>query len=138
MKHLYTKNSKDTQRPPAVIAIMLAVVVNIGCGLVTGPDNEESGTKYLLDETCHIVRNGVRLILAFDAKSSSFKGTIENTTSQTLNLVRIEVHLSNGTELGPTTPADFAPSEKREVTLSAEGQSFEWWKAHAEAGASEH
>ena len=45
-----------------------------------------------------------RLILHYDAASNSFKGTVENTTSGVLDRVRIEVHLSNGTELGPTTP----------------------------------
>ena len=30
------------------------------------------------------------------------------------------------------------PWKKSEIKLSAEGQPFEWWKSHAEAGASEH
>ena len=50
-----------------------------------------------------MVRNGARLILSYDAASNSFKGTVENTTSNVLTRVRVEVHLSNGAELGPTT-----------------------------------
>ena len=49
-------------------------------------------------------------------------------------LVTVEVHLSNGTELGPTERNDLAPGEKIAVKLSAEGQDFDWWKAHAESG----
>jgi hypothetical protein len=57
---------------------------------------------------------------------------------KTVSRVRIEVHLSNGNELGSTIPIDQAPGKKVDVGLSAEGQSFDWWEAHAEAGASEH
>jgi len=62
------------------------------------------------------------------------KAAVENLIEKTLTRVRIEVHLSNGTELGPTEPIDLEPGKKVEVKLSAEGQSFEWWKAHAEVG----
>jgi len=103
-----------------------------------GEEGKESGTEYALNETCDQVRNGARLILAYDVQSNSFNGTVENTTGKTLKRVRVEVHLSNGTELGPTEPIDLAPGKKVAVGLSAEGQSFKWWKAHAETGASEH
>ncbi len=63
---------------------------------------------------------------------------LENVTEKTLSNVRIEVHLSNGVELGPTPPIELAPGKKVDVGLSAEDQSFEWWKAHAEVGKSEH
>lgn len=43
-----------------------------------------------------------------------------------------------GEELGPTEPISLEPGKKADVKLSAEGQSFEWWKAHAEVGESEH
>lgn len=50
------------------------------------------------------------------------------------------MHLSNGTELGPTERKDLAPGEKADVKLSTEAQDFDWWKAHAEAseGGGEH
>ena len=71
------------------------------------------------DETFDMVRSGARLILSYDVPSNSFKGTVENTTTNVLNQVRIEVHLSNGTELGPTTPTSIAPGEVLGITLPA-------------------
>ena len=86
------------------------------------------------DETYDAVRDGARLILKYDAAGNSFKGTVENTTNGVLNRVRIEVHLSNGTELGPTTPRDMAPGEVIAVNLRATQASFTGWTAHAEVG----
>jgi len=97
-------------------------------------EGEEAGPRISIDGTHDEVRKGSRLILSFDKESSSFIGTVENVIEKTLTRVRIEVHLSNGTELGPTEPIDLEPGKKVEVKLSAEGQSFEWWKAHAEVG----
>ena len=96
-------------------------------------EGEEAGPRISKDGTHDEVRKGVRLILSFDNESSSFIGTVENVTEKTISRVRVEVHLSNGNELGPTEPIDLAPGKKVEVKLSAEGQSFNWWKAHAEA-----
>jgi hypothetical protein len=48
--------------------------------------------------------------------------------------VRVEVHLSNGVELGPTTPQNLAAGEAIEVTLVATDESFETWSAHPEVG----
>jgi hypothetical protein len=101
-------------------------------------EGEEAGPRISKDGTHDEVRKGVRLVLSFDNDSASFIGTIENVTEKTISRVRVEVHLSNGTELGPTKPIDLAPGKKVEVELSAKGQSFNWWKAHAESGASEH
>jgi len=101
-------------------------------------EGEETGPRISKDGIHDEVRKGVRLILSFDNKSSSFFGTVENVTEKTISRVRVEVHLSNGNELGPTEPIDLAPGKKVDVGLSAEGQSFNWWKAHAEADASEH
>ena len=103
-----------------------------------GEESEESGTQYALNQTYNKVRNGARLILAYNAKSNAFKGTVENTTGKTLKQVRVEVHLSNGTELGPTTPADLGPGEKRSIKLKATSRKFEKWSAHPEVGIGEH
>ena len=81
-----------------------------------------------------MVRSGARLILSYDAPSNSFKGTVENTTNNVLGRVRIEVHLSNGTELGPTPPIDMAPGEVVAINLPATPASFTGWIAHAEVG----
>ena len=64
-------------------------------------------------------------------------GTLENTTGNVLNQVRVEVHLSNGTELGPTTPVDMAPDQVLEIDLPATEVSFTGWIAHAEVGGGE-
>ena len=55
----------------------------------------------LLNQHYDEVRNGARLVLTYDAPSNSFNGTVQNTTEETLERVRVEVHLSNGRELGP-------------------------------------
>ena len=101
-------------------------------------EGEESGTELALTERYDKVRNGARLILAYDGPSNSFSGTVENTTNKTLKRVRVEVHLSNGKELGPTTPADLGPGEKRDVKLTATSKNFSGWTAHPEVGSGEH
>ena len=95
---------------------------------------EGSGANLAPDETFDAVRGGARLILNYDAASNAFTGTVENTTSSALSNVRIEVHLSNGTELGPTTPVDMAPGEVLAVNLPSTQASFTGWIAHAEVG----
>jgi hypothetical protein len=46
---------------------------------------------------------------------------VENVAEKILSRVRVEVHLSNGNELGPTKPINLVPGKKVDVTLSAEG-----------------
>jgi len=101
-------------------------------------EGEEPGVRLAIDDTYNSVRNGVRLILRYDSTSSAFVGTVENVIEQTVSAVRVEVHLSNGTELGPTERKDLEPGEKVSVKLSSiKGQDFDWWKAHAESGEGE-
>ena len=101
-----------------------------------GSGGEEGGGANALvpDETFDAVRGGARLILKYDVPTNSFKGTVENTTNGVLDRVRVEVHLSNGTELGPTTPTDMAPGEVVTINLPATPASFTGWTAHAEVG----
>ena len=103
-------------------------------------EGEEPGQQLGNDETFDAVRNGVRLVLAYDKASSSFLGTVENVTEASIAAVRVEVHLSNGVELGPTRRINLISGQKEQVSLSAKGQSFNWWKAHAETneGGGEH
>ena len=102
------------------------------------PGGEEgSGAQLAPDETFDATRGGARLVLNYDANSNAFTGAVENTTSQVLTNVRIEVHLSNGTELGPTTPVDLAPGQVMTVTLPATQEAFTGWVAHAEVGGAE-
>lgn len=100
--------------------------------------SEESNVEFALNEQYDRVRNGARLILKYDPESNAFKGTVENTTDEILKQVRVEVHLSNGKELGPTTPGDLAPDEKREILLPATDTDFNAWTAHPEVGEGEH
>ena len=98
---------------------------------------EGSGANLAPDETFDMARGGARLILSYEAVSNSFKGTVENTTNNVLTRVRIEVHLSNGTELGPTPPVDMAPGQVLAITLPSTQASFTGWVAHAEVGGGE-
>ena len=110
-----------------------------GSGSESGASGGEegSGAQLALDDTFDAVRGGARLVLNYDAPSNAFIGTVENTTGNNLNRVRIEVHLSNGTELGPTTPVDLAPGEVIGIHLPATQASFTGWVAHAEVGGGE-
>ena len=133
---------------PAVLGVTLVLAL-AGCGnsdsesgehsggAESDEGTEESGTQFTLSETFDEVRAGARLVLSYDSTANAFTGTVENTTSATLRRVRVEVHLSNGTELGPTTPADLAPGQVAEVILPATSQPFASWSAHPEVGDSE-
>ena len=99
-----------------------------------GEGGEESGTRLAPDETYDEVRKGARLILRYDQAAEEFVGTVENTTGAMLQQVRVEVHLSNGVELGPTEPKNLAAGATMDVTLPAKGQQFTGWSPHAEVG----
>ena len=103
-------------------------------GSESSEEGEESGTQLSLSETFDEVRAGARLILSYDADANAFTGTVENTTDATLRQVRVEVHLSNGTELGPTTPVDLTPGQVADITLPATAEQFTSWSAHPEVG----
>ena len=103
-------------------------------GSESDEDDEESGVQYALGETFDEIRAGARLVLSYDSTANAFVGTVENTTEATLRRVRVEVHLSNGTELGPTTPVDLAPGQTADVALPATSQPFTSWSAHPEVG----
>ncbi len=98
----------------------------------SGGEGEESGEQIEPADTWDATRNGARLVLSFDPASNAFVGTVENTTGQTLCAVRVEVHLSTGTELGPTERTDLPSGETTVVELPTAGQGFETWTAHPE------
>ena len=95
---------------------------------------EESGQQFGLTDTYDQVRAGARLTLSYDAAAQAFTGTVVNTTNAILSQVRVEVHLSNGVELGPTAPVDLMPGQSLPVNLPAGNQSFVRWGAHPEVG----
>ena len=103
----------------------------------SGGSEEGGGAMLAPDETFDTTRAGARLIMSYDAASNAFNGTVENTTNSTLTNVRIEVHLSNGTELGPTTPVDMAPGGVTTINLPSTPESFTGWTPHAEVGSGE-
>ena len=104
-----------------------------------GEGGSEEGTANQLapNETFDMIRGGARLILNYDSQTNAFMGTVENTTDKALDRVRIEVHLSNGTELGPTTPVNMAPGEVIAIALPSTPEPFTGWVAHAEVGGGE-
>ena len=95
-------------------------------------EGEESGVYIGADETWDAVRRGARLILAFDAESNAFIGTVENISDAPLCGVRVEVHLLDGPELGPTVRTDLRKGEPADLRLPTEGHAFTSWTAHPE------
>ena len=67
-----------------------------------GTEPGESGTQYGLTDTARESRSGVDLVMQYNAGQQRFTGTVTNTTSATVSNVRVEIHLSNSVELGPT------------------------------------
>ena len=97
-------------------------------------DGEESAQQFGLTDTYDEVRAGAKLVLDYDRTANAFEGQVSNVTGATLDRVRVEVHLSNGTELGPTNPVNLAPGQSSAVTLTATDQPFATWSAHPEVG----
>ena len=92
---------------------------------------------YGKSEKVDLKKNGVRLILSFDKNENAFIGSIENIAEKDLSRVRVEIHLSNGKELGPTNPITLKPNERREIRLNTKDEIFEKWSTHAEVGSNE-
>ncbi len=101
-------------------------------------EGEEDGTQFSLNDTYNVTKHGVQLILKYDRSSNAFKGYMLNTTVKNIERARVEVHLSNGTELGPTKAITLAPKMKQEVVLKATDKPFKSWSTHAEVGNNEH
>ncbi len=100
-------------------------------------EGEEDGTQIGINDSYEGVRSGVHMTLAYDAEKDGFVGVVKNTTEKVVSQVRVEVHLSNGVELGPTPRADLEPGAVRNIFLSAENNSFKTWSTHAESGEEE-
>ena len=97
-------------------------------------EGEESAAQLAKGETYDELRAGSRLVIAYDEAANAFRGEVTNVSNAPLSRVRVEVHLSSGAELGPTTPLDLAPGQSASVTLEAGTRAFETWSAHAEVG----
>ncbi len=101
-------------------------------------EGEEDGATLGLDDIYDAEWKGTHLVLKYDSEAKAFTGTVKNVSDEILDRVRVEIHLSNGTELGPTTQIDLKPGEQREVLLAVESDDFDGWSTHAEVGDSEH
>lgn len=99
---------------------------------------EEDGSQLSKNQTYNVLKKGVRLILKYNKHAQAFIGTIENKTPKIVRRARVEVHLSNGIELGPTNPKDLKPNQIISIKLSAKNQNFITWNTHAEVGSNEH
>jgi len=100
-----------------------------------GEEGEEGGDYIAASATWDVTRRGARLILSLNEARTAFVGTVENTTEATLCRVRVEVHLSPGPELGPTTPVDVAAGQTAVIELPTSGNEVETWTAHPEISA---
>ena len=124
-----------TTRTPATRAATLFLVAIAAC-TESPTEPGESGTRWNPDETATDTRRGVNLVISYSSSGQRFSGTVTNTTGSTVTDVRVEVHLSNGTELGPTPRIDLKAQESRPITLDASGQNFDWYSVHVEIGSS--
>ena len=101
----------------------------VGEGATGSGGGEEILTRLAPDETFNQIRAGTRLVMSYDPAINAFTGTVRNTTSYRLLNVRVEVHLEDGPELGPTPPIDLAPDEVQPVELQSTVSSFIGWVA---------
>ena len=134
------------QRVSSVSLVLFAAFLAVGCSGTptalaethgpegTGGESGESGTQYAPGDEARELRGGVELGMRFDQGAETCSGTVRNTTNQTVRDVRVEIHLSNGVELGPTPRVDLSGVETRAVELDARGQTFNWWTVHVELG----
>ena len=137
-------------RHPAALAATAALVFSLAaaCDNPVGPSEMgeaghsesggtepgESGTQYGLTDTARESRSGVDLVMQYNAGQQRFTGTVTNTTSAAVSNVRVEIHLSNGVELGPTAGVTLSAGQTHSVELDAGGQSFTAWSVHVELG----
>ena len=104
------------------------------------PESHEGGEDAYLSKMTKqdkLFANGARLVLQFDPATQVFVGSVTNSTAWPLPQVRVEVHLDNGTELGPTRRLDVGAGETVLVELGAFGNEFNAWVSHPEAGVEE-
>lgn len=119
-----------------MLAVLTLLIVNLAACDSMG-EQGESGTQFTLTDTAREVRSGVELVMNYDNSRRVFTGTVTNTTNATVTRVRVEIHLSNGVELGPTPNVDLAAGETKSVELDASTQrNFNTYSVHVEIGSS--
>ena len=103
-----------------------------GDGEEHGEEGEESGVYIARTARWSETRGDAWLQLSFNSASNSFVGRVSNTGNEPLCDVRVEVHLSTGTELGPTERTGVPYGGSINVTLPSGGEEFATWTAHHE------
>lgn len=97
----------------------------------------ESVTQLGLDGVFDEVIEGLHVVMSYDAENHLFRGTLENTTEETLKEIEVEIHLSNGKELGPEEFAEMTPEMDFVVDFEAGEEDFKTWSVHVEVGSEE-
>ena len=128
------KTKKSILRVLASVFMIQLMFMGISCAQEGKEGGEEDGTQYGIKESYEGVRRGVHMTLRYNAEKDAFIGVVKNTTKKMISQVRVEVHLSNGVELGPTLRADLEPGKSRDIILAVEGNNFKSWSTHAESG----
>ncbi|WP_419859203.1 hypothetical protein [Candidatus Palauibacter irciniicola] len=130
------KQARAALRETRVLAGLSADPAGPQAGSPASRQGREEGGAYLAKMTRQdeVFANGARLVLAFNPNTQVFAGSVTNTTATTLSQVRVEIHLDNGTELGPTKRVDVAPGQTVPVELGTFGEEFSSWISHPEAG----
>ena len=114
----------------ALIIVILATCNSMG-------KKGEAGTQFSLADTATEIRSGVELIMNYDGSREVFTGMVTNTTNATVTKVRVEIHLSNGVELGSAPNVDLVAGETKSVELNAINQSnFNTYSIQVEIGSS--
>ena len=119
------------------VLLILTMLIGVGFAQEHNEEEGEGGTRYSKSKKLDEVKRGVHLVLMYESASQTFVGTIKNVSNKPVTRARVEIHLSNKVELGPTTPTTIEPGKQITIKLPAKGQKFEWWTAHAEVGSAE-
>ena len=101
-------------------------------------EGEEGGADYKINEIYNVTKKGIQLLLKYNKTTNEFKGFIQNKTSKSIERARVEIHLSNGIELGPTIPMTLKSRQKKEIIIKATEKGFSSWSTHVEVGSNEH
>ena len=101
-------------------------------------EGEEDGKQLAIYEQYNVTKHGIQIELAYDRPSNSFVGFMKNVSDKTIEKARVEIHLSNGIELGPTKPVILEPGMNLDLKIKATEEDFTGWIAHAEVGDMEH
>lgn len=90
-------------------------------------ENSKKGEALNINDTYNEVTKGIRLVLAYHYKNSTFVGSIQNITDEIINSIYVKVVLSNGVEFGTKELFVLEPGEKTDIAIAAIGQPFNWW-----------